>query len=137
MDRKVTEQDFRMPEFRNAKVEDYEFRADGKLVRKDRWEQGIHSIVSILGRNNRDFEIPDIVDEVRKISKGLAGWDRDYAPDEDVVADILLVDGSILRGAKYDEGSKSWEWQQTTVTLEVEGWQEAEEEDDTPESDAE
>ncbi len=30
MDRKVTESDFRMPEFRDAKPEDYEFRADAR-----------------------------------------------------------------------------------------------------------
>ena len=42
MTRMVTEEDFRMPEFRGAKVEDYEFRKDGKIVRKDRWERGIY-----------------------------------------------------------------------------------------------
>ena len=36
MTRTVTEEDFRMPEFRGAKVEDYKFRKDGKIVRKDR-----------------------------------------------------------------------------------------------------
>lgn len=60
--RNVTEADFRMPEFRDAKVEDYEFRLDGKLVRKDRWQNGIHRMVSILGQNNRDFEIVDVLD---------------------------------------------------------------------------
>lgn len=58
MSRAVTERDFRLPEFADAKVEDYEFRADGKLVRKDRWEQGFRNIVSALGISTRDFEIP-------------------------------------------------------------------------------
>lgn len=62
MTREVTEQDFRKPEFYGAKVEDYEFRSDGKLVRKDRWQNGIHRMVSILNQNNRDFEISDVLD---------------------------------------------------------------------------
>lgn len=50
MSREVTEQDFRMPEFRDAKVEDYEFRSsDQKLVRKDRWQTGIHRLSAALG----------------------------------------------------------------------------------------
>lgn len=60
--RKVTEADFRLPEFKDAKVEDYEFRKDGALVRKDRWEMGIHRMVSILELNNRDFEISEALD---------------------------------------------------------------------------
>ena len=39
MTREVTEADFRMPEFKDAEPKDYEFRADGKIVRKDRWEK--------------------------------------------------------------------------------------------------
>lgn len=56
--RQVTERDFRQPEFADAKVEDYEFRSDGKLVRKDRWEQGLRNVVSALGMSRSDFEIP-------------------------------------------------------------------------------
>ncbi len=63
--REVTEQDFRMPEYRDAKPEDYEFRADGKLVRKDRWERGIRSIVGILGMSRDDFEIEDVVNLIK------------------------------------------------------------------------
>lgn len=65
MTRAVTERDFRMPEFADAKVEDYEFRKDGKVVRKDRWETGIRNIASILGLlKNREFEIQDVVNAV-------------------------------------------------------------------------
>jgi hypothetical protein len=67
MTRQVTEQDFRMPEFRDAKVEDYEFRADGKLVRKDRWQQGIYRIVSAVGMSVREFEIDDVVERVEQL----------------------------------------------------------------------
>jgi hypothetical protein len=65
LSRTVTEQDFRMPEFRGKDPKDYEFRADGKVVRKDRWETAIHSIRDALGDNRHEFEVLDIVDAVR------------------------------------------------------------------------
>lgn len=73
--RAVTENDFRAPEFRDAKCEDYEFRADGKIVRKDRWENGIHSIRNRLAEagvesmKGREFEISDVVAEVSILIK--------------------------------------------------------------------
>jgi hypothetical protein len=67
-DREVTERDFRRPEFRHAEPTDYEFRSDGKVVRKDRWESGIRSIVTILGMPRGDFEIDDVVEHVRKLA---------------------------------------------------------------------
>lgn len=63
MTRTVTERDFRQPEFANAKVEDYEFRDDGKLVRKDRWEMGIRKLASIL-RFLHDWEISEVLQAV-------------------------------------------------------------------------
>lgn len=73
MVREVTERDFRMPEYRDAKPEDYEFRADGKMVRKDRWEQGIHRIANVLVMyghipSSREFEIDDIVAAIQKLA---------------------------------------------------------------------
>ena len=65
--REVTERDFRMPEFRDADPKDYEFREDGKVVRKDRWEMGIHRIRSALGDQRREFEIEDIVSAVNAL----------------------------------------------------------------------
>jgi len=62
--RQVTEEDFRMPEFRGKDPKDYEFRDDGKVVRKDRWENAIHKIRYALGDNRREFEIDDIVSAV-------------------------------------------------------------------------
>ena len=53
----------------DAKPEDYEFRSDGALVRKDRWQQGIYRIVSIVGLNNREFEIPELVERVRELAE--------------------------------------------------------------------
>lgn len=60
----VTERDIRMPEFRDARLEDLEFRNDGKIVRKDRWETGIHRIRCALGDHRREFEIDDVVQAV-------------------------------------------------------------------------
>ena len=62
--RAVTERDIRLPEFRDAKLEDLEFRSDGKVVRKDRWETGIHMIREALGDTREEFEIADIVQAV-------------------------------------------------------------------------
>jgi cephalosporin-C deacetylase-like acetyl esterase len=57
-ERRVTEADFRMPQFRNAKPEDYEFRADGRLVRKDRWEKACRAIAALMGYESREgFEL--------------------------------------------------------------------------------
>ena len=64
--KQVTEQDLRMPEFRDARPEDLEWRADGKIVRKDRWEQGIRSIAGIFG-TTQEFEIAEIVERVRYV----------------------------------------------------------------------
>lgn len=61
MSRPVTEDDFRMPEYRGARLEDYEIRGDGKAVRKDRWETGIRRIRAALGDERAEFEIDDVV----------------------------------------------------------------------------
>jgi hypothetical protein len=77
----VTERDFRMPEFRDAKVEDYEFRrGDGKLVRKDRWERGIRSIAyELFGDTGRDFEIEEVVDGFKALMNLIP--DRELPPE--------------------------------------------------------
>jgi hypothetical protein len=48
MSKPVTEQDFRMPQFLDAKPEDYERRADGRIVRTDRWETTVRAIASAM-----------------------------------------------------------------------------------------
>lgn len=108
--RQVTELDFRMPEFRNAKVEDYEFREDGKLVRKDRWERGIHTIRAIIGHGGREFEIDDVVEQVRDV---MGDWMRAAPEDWDEMVeskhvDLMLADGSILIECKADGGAFEW-----------------------------
>lgn len=62
----VTERDFRIPEFIDAVAEDYEFRDDGKLVRKDRWEQGIREIAFLVGFDGHaTYEIQDVIVRVK------------------------------------------------------------------------
>lgn len=65
----VTERDFRKPEFADAKIEDYEFRSDGVLVRKDRWENAVRNIASLLGINTRSFEIDEVVNAVSALTQ--------------------------------------------------------------------
>lgn len=74
----VTERDFRRDEFKDSKPEDYEFRDDGVIVRKDRWEHGMRAIASILGVS-RDFEIVEIVAEVNRM---YATFELPVAPEE-------------------------------------------------------
>lgn len=64
--RRVTERDLRMPEFRDF-TDDFdalEFRSDGKIVRKDRWENAIHAIRNRLGDCRKEFEVSEVVDAV-------------------------------------------------------------------------
>lgn len=65
--RAVTEEDFRLPEFRGKDPKDYEFRPDGKVVRKDRWENAIHSCRYALGDRRGEFEVDEIVCAVRAL----------------------------------------------------------------------
>lgn len=69
--KQVTERDFRRPEFRDADPNDYEFREDGAIVRKDRWEQGIRSIAGQEGMSGTKFEVADIVAKVDEMAKTL------------------------------------------------------------------
>lgn len=69
MTRQVTEDDIRLPEFRGAKLEDLEFRSDGVVVRRDRWETAIHKLAHVTGAINQqgEFEINDVVDRVQRL----------------------------------------------------------------------
>lgn len=65
----VTERDLRLPEFRDSNPDDLEFRPDGKIVRKDRWEVGMRHIAEILGFDAREgFEIEDVIRGVRELT---------------------------------------------------------------------
>lgn len=67
MNKKVTEQDFRKPEFVDENPDDYERRLDGKIVKKDRWKKFAHSVVNDVGMNVREFELPDVASKVREL----------------------------------------------------------------------
>ena len=72
MNRKVEEADFRAKKFKSAKVEDYEFRGDGELVRKDRFEMAVSRIAGIVGATKRgEYEIPDVMERVELLTKGI------------------------------------------------------------------
>lgn len=63
----VCELDLRDPKFpRNTSPDEYEFRDDGEIVRKDRWENGIRKIAAHLGIQN-NFEIDDVAFRVYKL----------------------------------------------------------------------
>lgn len=64
--------DFIIPEFRGKDPKDYEVREDGKVVRKDRWENGIRCIRNLLVEakllpESVVFEITDVVRAVEKL----------------------------------------------------------------------
>lgn len=105
-----------MPEFRDAKAEDYEFRSDGKLVRKDRWEQGIQSIRFLVGLDGREFEIDEVIDRVRKMAAGEERWYQVSRSDDSEIEsdnghiDMRLSDGSVLQGGTYDRKAKVFAW---------------------------
>lgn len=64
--RQVTERDLRRPEFMDCEPDDLEWRDDGTLARRDRWERGIREIAGIVGVNPRKvFEVDDVVRLVR------------------------------------------------------------------------
>lgn len=63
----VRELDLRHPDFARGEPDDYEFRDDGKIVRKDRWEMGIRQIASELGMSRQSWEISEVIDAVRAL----------------------------------------------------------------------
>lgn len=100
--RTVTEADFRLPEFRTAKIEDYELRpGDDKPVRKDRWQNGILQIASAVGLNTRQgFEVSQVVEAVELLTQERHSWDYDELPKAGALLDIKLADGTILVGVE-------------------------------------
>ena len=74
MKEQVTERDIRMPEFRDAKLEDLEFDASGAVVRKDRFEKSMRKIAGILhglnGLSPRDgWTCEQVVDAVQMLKE--------------------------------------------------------------------
>lgn len=116
--REVTERDFRAPEFRDAKVEDYEFRDDGKVVRKDRWETGIRLIAGRLGLSRQGFEVTEIVhrvddligpdwEEVADPECTMEVQDAEW-PEHEEEVQVRLRDGSVVNGVRWDGVLSQW-----------------------------
>ncbi|MFK4135938.1 hypothetical protein ACI2KR_27190 [Pseudomonas luteola] len=117
--REVTELDFRMPDFRDAKVEDYEFNGSGEVVRKDRWEKAIQSIRIAVGVDGRSFHIADVVKAVTNMADDHVGFmslsnvnDEEDMPVEGDSYKIRLNDQSLICGATYSRktGHPAWKW---------------------------
>lgn len=66
--RAVTELDLRDPKYGTGDPDEFEFRADGTIARKDRWEKGMQSIAVSVGAMEKGWEIKDVVDKVEELS---------------------------------------------------------------------
>jgi len=67
--RSVTERDMRDPRFpKSTDPSEYEFRADGAIVRKDRWEVAVREIANMF-EMSRSFEIPDLIEKIRQLQR--------------------------------------------------------------------
>lgn len=125
--RAVTENDFRMPEYRGEKPEDYEFNANGIPVRKDRWYTAIQEIRCMVGVNGRAYEIRDVIDAVQALSAREAHWMEyaEHSPDPGCVGDrvdIKLFNGSVLTLAVITPNGFMWNGQE--FFDQVEYWRE-------------
>lgn len=67
MTKEVTERDLRDPRFQHGEPSDYEFREDGSIALKNRWETGLRNIASIMGMAREPWEVDDIVNMVREL----------------------------------------------------------------------
>jgi len=84
-DRGVTERDFRKEEFKYADPEDYEFRGDGQIVRKDRWEKGIRSIYSLLsGTGAGEFEIVNLVEAIEWLLEQIPNRECEFLGEKNI-----------------------------------------------------
>ena len=110
--RAITEADFRLPEFRTAKVEDYELRpGDDKPVRKDRWQTAILQIASLVSLSTRQaFEVSRVVEAVGRLTRDASTWETEDLPATISLIDMKLTDGSLLIGVSYCPTSHSASW---------------------------
>lgn len=59
----------RLPNGMMGKASEFETRADGELVRKDRFKVGFGNIVTILVGSRKSYDIEDIVEKVRVVAE--------------------------------------------------------------------
>ena len=96
MTKEVSILDFIAPEFRGADPLDYEFRNDGKIVRKDRWMNGMNSIAQAIGMSTREgYEIPDAVNRVEQVFTALENIDHRY------ILNVLERVGTFVKIGSY------------------------------------
>ena len=134
MSKTVCEADFRIPELRDAKVEDYEFNDNGQLVRKDRWKNAIYDICGLVGCNTRDFELNVVFEAVEKLTLSEAEWETaindefSFYPDQHSMVTVKLNDGSVINNVKFTwmQRKAYWESKYGTFTTEVTAWRQAE-----------
>jgi len=67
MSREVMERDLRAPEYREGKPDEYEFRGDGKIVRRDRFQSGMRDIAAIVFGSGHDYEIAEVIKAVHRL----------------------------------------------------------------------
>ena len=61
------ERDLRAAEFSEGKPDEYEFRSDGKIVRKDRFQRGMRDIAAIVFGSGHDYEIVDVIKAIHNL----------------------------------------------------------------------
>lgn len=131
MTRTVTERDFRKPEFANADPADYEFREDGAVVRKDRWQTAVHQIRCMVGPKGREFEIADVIKAVERLSVNWCNADPDDFQDAPAFIDVKLSCGSVLKrlerfGDKYTWAFSMQEFAAQDFGADIVQWAESE-----------
>lgn len=68
---------------------EWEVRADGKRVRKDRWQIGIRRIAALLWGNRQEFEVDEVVEAVRHLVP------NPYAEGDDEALVKAVLDAAI------------------------------------------
>lgn len=115
-----------------APADEWEIRNDGKRVRKDRWETGIRNIVTIMGGVREEFEVPEVVETIRKLLTGDAkgpvlSWFTfpSASPFPLFESGYALTDEEITKLAESMPGGlegflKGWGWQNFARAVESE-----------------
>jgi hypothetical protein len=72
------------PAQEDGRAAEFETRADGKVVRRDRWEWAIRRIVALLWGNRQEFEMDEVVEAIRELVPSPA----EEGDDEDLVHSV-------------------------------------------------
>lgn len=116
--REVTEADFRLAEYRDAKVEDYEFDSTGELVRKDRWETTVRRIAIIL----QDAGVDGIGPRYFDLGVLLERIEEKFAPQQQAQAAPITPTQSLDGLVDYLKLMRAWHADSIAVnSTEVQG----------------